>query len=135
VVLLGACAIYAALGSLPACAETAPGEKPRISILGTKPRPAGTNRRISILGSTNPRIADYQLKLDETALTRRQCSKAIAFSEAVRQRYRISTHLISSFDQFKASSCDLRTVFKVATGTRDKDAFGEFRLMVIASLM
>jgi hypothetical protein len=133
VVLLGACAVYATLGSLSACAETAP-EK-RISILGDKPRPAATQRRISILGSTKSRITDYQLKLDENALTHRQCSKAIAFSEGVRQRYRISAHLISSFNQFKASTCDLRTVFKVAAGTRDKDAFGEFRLMVIASLM
>jgi hypothetical protein len=70
----------------------------------------------------------------EQAFTPKQCENAIAISTSILDKYkgRISEKLVSSFGRFRDSHCDLATPFTRIEGTADDQAFGEFRLKLIA---
>jgi hypothetical protein len=70
----------------------------------------------------------------QTALTPQQCEKAISISTGILTKYRgkISADLARSFGRFRESKCDLKTDFTRVQGTSDDDAFGEFRVLLIA---
>jgi hypothetical protein len=67
-------------------------------------------------------------------LTAQQCRDAIIVSDAIKRKYagRISAKLVASFAQFRDSSCDLGTSFTRVERTADDDAYGEFRVRLIA---
>jgi hypothetical protein len=70
----------------------------------------------------------------QTALTPQQCEKAISVSTGILTKYRgrISVDLAQSFGRFRDSKCDLKTEFTRVKGTSDDEAFGEFRVLLIA---
>jgi len=61
----------------------------------------------------------------------KQCRDAQAVAAAVITRYNISPRLATSFRKFRLSNCDLETDFERDTDV-DENAFGEFRLKLIA---
>lgn len=69
-----------------------------------------------------------------TPFTAQQCSDAISIANAIVQKNKgkISRELIESFVAFAQSKCDLKTQFTRVDGTADEDAFGEFRLKLVA---
>lgn len=70
----------------------------------------------------------------QNVLTPQQCEKAISISTGILTKYRgkISADLAQSFGRFRDSKCDLKTEFTRVKGTSDEEAFGEFRVLLIA---
>jgi hypothetical protein len=70
-------------------------------------------------------------------LTEQQCRDAISISTGIINKYgkEISSKFADSFVAFANSNCDLDTPFTRVEGTKDEDAFGEFRLRIIALRM
>jgi hypothetical protein len=70
----------------------------------------------------------------QQALSPAQCRDAISISTQIMTRYRgkISADLAQSFGKFGDSKCDLQTAFTRKEGTADEQAFGEFRVKLIA---
>jgi len=68
------------------------------------------------------------------SLPPKQCRDAVSISTEILTKYRsrISAKLIASFGQFRESNCDLSTEFTRVEGTADDEAFGEFRVRLIA---
>jgi hypothetical protein len=66
--------------------------------------------------------------------TAQQCREAIIISDAIKRKYagRISEKLVASFARFRDSNCDLSTPFTRVEGTSDDQAYGEFRVRLIA---
>jgi hypothetical protein len=65
------------------------------------------------------------------------CSDAIKIGDAIIRRYegRVSPQFIDSFVAFGRSACDLSIVFVRVDGTADEQAFGEYRVRLIALKM
>ena len=78
-------------------------------------------------------LVSFPAAAQETVLGDAQCRTARAVAIAVLEKYsgKISEPLANSFAAFN-KSCDLKTKFERVPGTPDDDAFGEFRVKIIA---
>jgi hypothetical protein len=65
------------------------------------------------------------------------CEDAIKIGDGVIERHkgRVSPQFINSFVAFGRSACDLNTPFVRVEGTADEQAFGEYRVQLIALKM
>jgi hypothetical protein len=66
------------------------------------------------------------------------CDDAIKIGHGIfldRYRGRVSPQLLESFLAFNRSACDLSTPFVRVEGTADEQAFGEYRVLLIALKM
>lgn len=70
----------------------------------------------------------------QVALTPEQCRNAISISSSIMEKYRgrISEKFANSLGRFRDTGCDLNTQFTRVDGTKDNEAFGEFRLLLVA---
>ena len=70
-------------------------------------------------------------------LPKDECRVANALIADMFTRYNgtISQQFVTSMKSFVASDCNMNTDFKMVEGTKDKAAFGEFRILMIANRM
>jgi hypothetical protein len=68
-------------------------------------------------------------------LTKEQCRLANAVAGELFKKYngRLSAQFVTSIKSFVAKDCDMDTDFKIVDGTKDKDAFAELRVRLIAN--